>query len=83
MAGTKKGPQKAPRKAAGPAKVPSNKTTTLARKLAAAVIEEYGLPKEIAEKLLAAGVPQTVIDRVGGAYNNDPHTNGGYKRPKK
>lgn len=62
------------------AKTTEAKTTELAKKLAAAVIREHGLPKEIVRDLRKAGVSQDVIDRIGGARNDAPFHTKGYKK---
>ena len=50
-------------------------TIELAKQLAAAVIREHGLPKEIADQLRKAGVSQEIIDKLGGDESGAvPHT---------
>jgi hypothetical protein len=75
---TKKTPAKPPVKkpASTSAKKPAKTAGTieLAKQLAAAVIREHGLPKEIADQLRKAGVSQEVIDQLGGDYaGGAPH----------
>ena len=76
----KKTPAKRPAKSR---QAPKSRTVELAQKLALAVIREYGLPEEIREELLDAGVSSIVIDKIGGAYDDHPHGAYGYKRKKK
>ncbi|HKH47582.1 MAG TPA: hypothetical protein VKM72_23235 [Thermoanaerobaculia bacterium] len=61
----------------------SSKTVELAKKLAAAVIREHGLPKEITDELASSGVSQEVLERIGGQSQADhvPHQSKG--RPRK
>lgn len=87
----RKAPKKSPAKKKSPAPPgqggsPSRKTMELARKLAVAVIREHGLPEEIKADLRAAGVPDEILESVGGSrsYVSHPHTHtsSGYKKKK-
>jgi hypothetical protein len=84
MADSKQG-KKAPKKAAGTASGSRSKTVELAKKLALAVIREHGLPAEIVQELRDAGVviPDEVVAKIGGYYQEAPHTSYGYKSKKK
>jgi hypothetical protein len=72
-----KSPDKTP-----PRTSPASKTEKLAKQLALEVIREHGLPKEIKEQLLSAGVDPEIIERIGGHHFDHPHGAYGYKRKK-
>ena len=70
--------------AAKPAKASAAESTVeAAKRLAAVVIREHGLPDEVARKLREAGVSQEILDKMGGDYQGGaPHQPGYGRKPK-